>query len=183
MSTSSLSTPSTTERWRRWFLLWFSVFFLFYNCKCTRRTDIKHDDHFDQVHLDHNDHNDHNDHFDQVHLPLTEFAAFFRGQQVEDAPPLDLTKVIKRRFLSKSKFNYAYLYFIFPNNSIDMPHHFRLELLASRPLAEFTTILSSLGLELLRLTPFPYTDPLFSVWTIHLANMKNIYSNIHMLQI
>ena len=31
---------------------------------------------------------------DQVHLPLTEFAAFFRGQQVEDAPPLDLTKVI-----------------------------------------------------------------------------------------
>ena len=29
----------------------------------------------------------------QVHLPLTEFAAFFRGQQVEDAPPLDLTKV------------------------------------------------------------------------------------------
>ena len=29
----------------------------------------------------------------QVHLPLTEFAAFFRGQQVEDAPPLDLNKV------------------------------------------------------------------------------------------
>merc|ERR1712013_283385 len=54
----------------------------------------------------------------------------------------------------------------------------RLELLASRPLAEFTTILSSLGLELLRLTPFPYTDPLFSVSTIHLANMKYIYSNI-----
>ena len=124
-----------------------------------------------------------NDNFDQVHLPLTEFAAFFRGQQVEDAPPLDLTKVIKRGFLSKSKFKHNYLYFILPNNSIDMRHHFRLELLASRPLAEFTTILSSLGLELLRLTPFPYTDPLFSVSTIHLANMKYIYSNIHMLQI
>merc|ERR1719336_3190730 len=41
----------------------------------------------------------------------------------------------------------------------------RLELLASRPLAEFTTILSSLGLELLRLTPFPYTDPLFSLFS------------------
>jgi len=30
---------------------------------------------------------------EEVHLPLTEFAAFFRGQQVEDAPPLDLTKI------------------------------------------------------------------------------------------
>ena len=36
---------------------------------------------------------------DQVHLPLTEFAPFFRGQQVEDAPPLDLTKVIILDFI------------------------------------------------------------------------------------
>ena len=35
----------------------------------------------------------------QVHLPLTEFAPFFRGQQVEDAPPLDLTKVIILDFI------------------------------------------------------------------------------------
>ena len=49
-----------------------------------RRTDIKHDDHFDQV-----------------HLPLTEFAAFFRGQQVEDAPPLDLTKVARKKIIIK----------------------------------------------------------------------------------
>jgi len=34
-----------------------------------------------------------NDEMEEVHLPLTEFAAFFRGQQVEDAPPLDLTKI------------------------------------------------------------------------------------------
>merc|ERR1711971_1297663 len=30
---------------------------------------------------------------EEVHLPLTEFAAFYRGQQVEDAPPIDLTKI------------------------------------------------------------------------------------------
>merc|ERR1711990_1311836 len=34
-----------------------------------------------------------NGEMEEVHLPLTEFAAFFRGQQVEDAPPLDLTKI------------------------------------------------------------------------------------------
>jgi len=34
-----------------------------------------------------------NDEMEEVHLPLTEFAAFFRGQQVEDAPQLDLTKI------------------------------------------------------------------------------------------
>jgi len=34
-----------------------------------------------------------NNEIEEVHLPLTEFAAFFRGQQVEDAPPLDLTKI------------------------------------------------------------------------------------------
>jgi len=30
---------------------------------------------------------------EEVDLPLTEFAAFFRGQEVEDAPPLDLAKI------------------------------------------------------------------------------------------
>merc|ERR1711974_312364 len=34
-----------------------------------------------------------NGEMEEVHLPLTEFAAFFRGQQVEDAPPLDLNKI------------------------------------------------------------------------------------------
>jgi len=34
-----------------------------------------------------------NGEMEEVHLPLTEFAPFFRGQQVEDAPPLDLTKI------------------------------------------------------------------------------------------
>merc|ERR1711872_584316 len=34
-----------------------------------------------------------NSEMEEVHLSLTEFAAFFRGQQVEDAPPLDLTKI------------------------------------------------------------------------------------------
>ena len=42
----------------------------------------------------------HHHHCRQVHLPLTEFAAFFRGQQVEDAPPLDLTKVTKFLFMA-----------------------------------------------------------------------------------
>ena len=42
----------------------------------------------------------HHHHCRQVHLPLTEFAAFFRGQQVEDAPQLDLTKVTKFLFMA-----------------------------------------------------------------------------------
>merc|ERR1712032_1307451 len=38
-------------------------------------------------------HSINNGEMEEVHLPLTEFAAFFRGQQVEDAPPVDLTKI------------------------------------------------------------------------------------------
>jgi len=34
-----------------------------------------------------------NGEMEEVHLPLTEFAPFFRGQQVEDAPPLDLAQI------------------------------------------------------------------------------------------
>jgi len=38
-------------------------------------------------------HSINNGEMEEVHLPLTEFAAFYRGQQVENAPPLDLTKI------------------------------------------------------------------------------------------
>merc|ERR1711971_1459479 len=38
-------------------------------------------------------HSINNGEMEEVHLPLTEFAAFYRGHQVENAPPLDLTKI------------------------------------------------------------------------------------------
>ena len=95
-------------------------------------------------------------HLHQVHLPLTEFAAFFRGQQVEDAPPLDLTKVKP-------------IHQIYCANNF--PH--RLEPLASRPLVECTTSSSSPALALLRSTPFPSTN--LSSSTNHFVRLNPIY--------
>ena len=75
MSTSSPFTLSTTGRWRRWLFKMHRVWGW---------------NHLHQV--------PHPSFHHQVHLPLTEFAPFFRGQQVEDAPPLDLAQVISLNF-------------------------------------------------------------------------------------
>ena len=89
----------------------------------------------------------------QVHLPLTEFAPFFRGQQVEDAPPLDLAKVIISDLIFVT-------IRVFP----------RLEHLASRLLVECMTTSSSPALALLRSTPSRSTELSWS--TIHFVPLN-----------